>query len=280
MEEKNNEINKNIDSSNIFDEFIDDSNLIEEVDKIKKDENKDLFYYISKVWRILQSIFLFWLISTIMVFSYIHYQKDDTLWNSNILDPFCPVILWDITNKDSYCSSVAYLLKEYAADLALLKKSQNEDILGILEKLNRIKNFSKSKEVLFLADKSENKLAVLTILEKFDIMKNDFIKDKQKIQCNNIVIQSEDSTLSMSCVAYAEGFEKWILWFDWTKEGDTRKWTSLSLANSFLNYIEKQSKVFDIVERQKMFSSEDALWSKTGFSNQTSFTLKLKYNIK
>jgi hypothetical protein len=49
MEEKNNEINKKINSSNIFNEFIDDSSLIEEVDKLKRERNKDLFFYISKI---------------------------------------------------------------------------------------------------------------------------------------------------------------------------------------------------------------------------------------
>jgi hypothetical protein len=48
MEEKNNKVNQKIDSSNIFEEFVGDSNLIKEVDNIKKEKEKDLFFYISK----------------------------------------------------------------------------------------------------------------------------------------------------------------------------------------------------------------------------------------
>lgn len=280
MEEKNIENNQNIDSSNIFDEFIDDSNLIDEVDKIKKDENKDLFFYISKVWHILQVFFFIWLLTTLVVFSYIHFQKDTSLWNSNILDPFCPVFLWDIVNKDDYCSSVAYLKNQYTNDYWILKAEQNNSILAILEELYKVENFTKSKEVVFLADKSENKLKVLSILEEFDKLKNEFTKDKQKIQCSNIVIDKKTNNLSMNCISFSEWYEKNILGFDWTKESDTRKWTSLSMANSFINFIEKQSEIFDVVDRQKMFRSENALWNKTWFTNQTSFNLKLKYNIK
>jgi hypothetical protein len=43
------EENKEIDSSNIFDEFVDDSNLIDEVNKIKQERNKDIYFYLSKV---------------------------------------------------------------------------------------------------------------------------------------------------------------------------------------------------------------------------------------
>jgi hypothetical protein len=48
MAKKVDNINNEIDSSNIFDEFVDDSSLIEEVDKVKRDRNRDLFYYISR----------------------------------------------------------------------------------------------------------------------------------------------------------------------------------------------------------------------------------------
>jgi hypothetical protein len=58
------------------------------------------------------------------------------------------------------------------------------------------------------------------------------------------------------------------------------KWTSISIANSFLNYIEKQSTVFSIVNKQKVFRSETILWEKTNFTNKTQFNLVLNYNQK
>jgi hypothetical protein len=79
------------------------------------------------------------------------------------------------------------------------------EILTILEKLYRVENFVKSKDVLFLSDKSENKLAVLSILESFDDLKNEFNSvDKQKIQCSNISIDGVKKTLALNCIAYAE----------------------------------------------------------------------------
>jgi hypothetical protein len=57
--------------------------------------------------------------------------------------------------------------------------------LGIIEKLYEVENFTKSKEVIFLLDKSSNKLKVLSILEEFDNLKNQFDNlDKEKIQCS------------------------------------------------------------------------------------------------
>jgi len=49
MKEENNDINKESGSENIFDEFADSSGLVKEVEKLKKEKNKDLFFYIIKV---------------------------------------------------------------------------------------------------------------------------------------------------------------------------------------------------------------------------------------
>lgn len=276
MSDKNN----NIDSSNIFDEFVDDTNLIEEVDKLKNEKNRDIFFYLSKAGHFFQISFFIILFLLVLLFSYIWIQNNEKLSNSNILDPICFLILWDIDNTDSYCSSVSYLKNKYTSDLKELEDDQSREILSILERLYEIENFTKTKEVIFLADKANNKLKILEILEEFDSLKNDFDKiDKQKIQCDSLIINSDKKTLEMDCISYSAWFEKGLRWFDGTTDS-TVKWTSLSVANSFLNYIEKESDVFNIIDRQKIFSSEVVLGQKTDFTNQTPFKLKLEYNLQ
>ncbi|MDP2396330.1 MAG: hypothetical protein Q8S84_07930 [bacterium] len=74
---------------------------------------------------------------------------------------------------------------KYKTRLENAQQMQIKGILGILEKLYEVENFTKTKEIIFLSDKSNNKLKVLEILEKFDNIKNQFnAVDKQKIQCN------------------------------------------------------------------------------------------------
>jgi hypothetical protein len=278
MEEKNNEINKKINSSNIFNEFIDDSSLIEEVDKLKRERNKDLFFYISKIGHWLQVLFWFLFFLLIILFSYVYIQKNENLKNSSLLDPFCWIFLWDIKKDWEYCSSIVSLKATYLSKLDLLQKEQTLDILKNIETLYRVENFTKSKEVIFLNDKSDNKLQVLSILEEFDNMKVDFNIEKQKIECSSLFIDSAKKILTMNCESYSQWFEKWLRGLDWTTN-NTLKWTSLSQANSFLNFIEKTSDTFEIIDRQKMFKEESVLWTKTGLTSKTPFTLKLKYNL-
>jgi len=272
--------NNKVDKSNIFDEFVGDTSLMDEVNKIKKENNRDIFYYIANVASVLQTIFWLWFIVWIILFLYIFIQNNDKLNNSNILDPFCPVFLSDIQKSWTFCSSISWLNNNYDTELSNLKTNQVQNILSILEKLYSVKNFTKTKDVIFLADKSDSKLKVLSILEEFDNLKNGFDPvEKEKIQCNYIQIDSSKQIISMNCAAFSAWFWKWIRWFDGTTN-NTLKWTSLSLANSFLNYIDKNSEYFNILDRQKIFRSENIVWNKTNFTNKTAFVLKLKYNLK
>lgn len=280
MQDKNTEINKGIDTSNIFDDFSQDSSLVEEVDKLKKENNKDKFYYLSKSAHFLQTIFWIIFFVFIILFSYIYIQNNENITDSNALDPICFIFVWDINIDDTFCSSISSLHIKYKTSLEKAQKLQVEGIISILEKLYEIENFAKTKEVIFLTDKSINKLKVLDILEQFDNLKNDFnAVDKQKIQCNALIIDSKSSTLSMNCTAYSAWYERWFKWYD-ASDDNYIKWTSISIANSFLNYITKKSDIFTVVERQKVFRSESILWEKSDFTNKTSFNLKLKYNLK
>lgn len=279
MDDKKNENIDEIGEKNIFDDFADDESLIDEVNEIKSRNNRDLFFYVQKAWFILQSIF--WSAFTLLLIAslYIHLQNDVDLKDSNILDPFCSIILWDIENTETtYCSSVSYLENKYSIKLDSLKVFQKDAILDIIVDLYSFENFTKSKDILFLLDKTNNKLNVLEILEEFDNLKNEFNKlDKEKIQCSSIIIDSEDSIIDMKCEAYSAWFEKWIRWFEWD-EKTTLKWTSISIANSFLNFINKKSEFFNLIDRQKVFQWTSSLSQDTDFTNKTVFNLSLEYN--
>ena len=281
MADINNENNNDLESKNIFDDFSDDSGLIDEVNSVKNKKNKDMFFYFQKTGGILQVIFWPWLIILGILSTYIYAQNNVELKDSNILNPFCSIILWDIENPEyNSCSSITHIEEYYSKKLFEIKTEQTSFILDIIIDLYSFENFSKSKEILFLLDKTNNKLPVLWILEQFDNLKNEFNDlDKQKIQCNSIYIDAEKSLLSMSCIAYSAWFERWLRWFDGTDDFPL-KGTSVSIANSFLNFINKKSDIFNVVNRQKVFSSTSSLWADTDFTNQTSFKLQLEYNLQ
>jgi hypothetical protein len=69
-------------------------------------------------------------------------------------------------------------------------------------------NFLKSKDVTFLLEKSNNKLQVIEILERFDTLKKDFLSvDKGRIQCKDMSIDSSEKILNVTCDAYSQGYE-------------------------------------------------------------------------
>lgn len=270
-------------SSNIFDEFSTDSSLINEIEKIKEEQNRDMFYYISLVWKIFQNVFLLLLVSFIILFSYIYIQKNKNISDSAILDPLCFIFINTSLEKPSgvtYCSSISYLKDYYQKQIEDLKLFQSQKILENIVKIYEQENFLKTKEMVFLLNKSKNKESTLKVLENFDLLKNEFWWiDKSKIQCEGIEIDFIKKYLSMKCVSFSQWYEKWIIWFSWKKNYDEISWTSISIANSFLNYIEKNSSDFTLVDRQKIFSSEGIVWESNWYTSKTSFDVKLKINF-
>jgi hypothetical protein len=92
----------------------------------------------------------------------------------------------------------------------------------------------------------------------------------------------------LTCDAYSQSYENnWIVWFSWNteKKDEYVSWTSLSLANSFLNYIEKKKDSgFTIIDKQKLFEVEPVswdsdIWRTTGYTKKTTFNIKLKINF-
>jgi len=283
LEEKKDELEEEK-SLNIFDDFNQDDSLLEEVDQIKQDRDRDIYYYFAKAWKVLQVIFVLWLLLVAILYSYIYVQNKIYTWESKdnqLLWPFCFILLNWVDYDLNDCTSIATLKDDYTNKLSDVKVKQSKQILNVVKWVYEIENFTKTKDVIFLNDKTEWKLKVLKILEEFDNLKNEFASvDKQIIQCQNIKIDQVKEVITMNCNAYSAWFESWIRWFDGKNEpGSYVKWTSISIANSFLNFISLESKTFTIIDRQKLFKSDSIVWSKTGFTSKTPFVLKLKYNL-
>jgi len=281
MSEK--DVKEDINSTNIFDEFATDSSLVDEVEKLKEEAKKDVFYYLSLSWKILQNLFFVLFVIGVLLFSYIYIQKNEKFSDKAILDPICMIfsVEWLATPDNTvYCSSISFSKSYYEEKLKELKKEQSKEILHNITRIYEESNFTKTKEVSFLLNKTEDRVMILKVLEKFDALKNEFWWiDKRRVQCTDITIDTMEKTVNMTCSAFSQWYERWIIWFSWVKNSDETWGTSISIANSFLNYIEKNTKDFTLVDRQKVFSSASVSWEKNGYTNKTIFDIKLKINF-
>ena len=287
MQDKDNDIAT--ESSNIFDDFSADYSLLEDIKKSKEEEKKDWFYYLSVAWKVFQVLFIILLLVCILWYIYIYIQKNEWIKDSSMLDPICFIIKDEkIANPTTYCSSISYVKKYYETELLTLKAKQTEWILENLVDIYENENFLSSKDVTFLKNKAKERLNMINVLEEFDSLKKAFLwLEKNKIQCGEWFINADEGIMEISCNAYSQSYENnWIVWFSWdpAKTEEFVSGTSLSIANSFLNYIEKTAKFFTIYDRQKLFESEDILdttelWITSWFTKKTSFTVKLKINL-
>lgn len=266
-------------SNNIFSDFNTDSSFEKEIKKI---EWKWKFFYLSLSLKILQFLFWFLVFSLIVIYMYIFIQKSESFKDSDLLNPICNILNWDISKENSWCSSITVnnnLIKEKINNLYL---EQTKSIIKILPVIYESESFLNSKEVSFLIDKSENKLRVLDILWKFDYFKNSFTSfEKKKLKCFDVQINKLNNILSMKCEAYSSWYSSEIIWLSWDKSltWEYLSWTSISIANSFINYLDKNAeKYFSVVDRQKLFESESVAWI-DWYTNKTSFDLKLKINF-
>jgi hypothetical protein len=271
--------------TNIFDDFINE-NSQEAKDLAKEKEAKNLYDYIAMVWKWLQTLFVIALITVAVLFWYVFIQnsESDTFANSQILDPFCFFITGDVRAVNaSYCSPVTYTKNSYEAKLRALKDEQARGILANLSVLYERENFLKWKDVSFIIEETRNRMRVIEILNRFDALKKEYLwTNKTKIQCGNMNLSGIDRTLEVTCDAYSQGYEGQIIWYTWDRNDTDVSWTSLSVANSFLNYIEKSSTDFTMIDRQRLFSIENVvgdIWNTTGYTNRTTFNFKLKINF-
>lgn len=264
-----------IDSSNIFDEFENNQDLKEEISEIK--EKKDNIYYISKLWSVFQSMFWLILFFSIFAYFYISFQENEDQFKNQSFNSVCPLLIFNIPNIYDGCSSIYWLNKDYKIQLNKTKKDIVDNIVSISKDLYENNNFYRSKEILFLLENSENKLQTINILNSFSTLRKEYSPlDLDKIKCDNIKI-SNNNVFTASCVAYSYPFENNIKWFNWENNSRT-KWTSISRAVSFLNYIELKYPDFSVIDKQKSFTSEKITNKDTWFTNQTKFNLKLLYS--
>lgn len=274
--------NNDFDNSNIFDELTKDIDLENSIIKMKEDSEKDVYdylYFYSGIFKFINYILLFIIVFS---FSYIYIQKSENLYQNTYLDLFCPLFLWDVSDYVSSnwdtCSSIESFkinFQKYVLDTE--KNNQFSKIIELLPSVYALENLSKSKETTFLLDKAQTRLKVLTILQEFDKLKNDYYSvDKSKIECRDITIDSRN-ILKASCSAYSTNWDESILWYDWNEKDKMVSWTSISVANSFLNYIRTTNSNFTLINKQKTFSSEN-VFGKGFYYYKTDFSLEMKYN--
>lgn len=273
-EEKKENLNS---SHNIFEDFSTDANLSEDITNLEKQKKHDSIYYLSISSSLLKGINIILLFLLILSFFYITIQKKQDPIGIDFLEPICWLFLWD-TPPFNTCSWINYVKQEYNKDLEETKKFQFWKISSIIGNLYSFENFIYSKEVSFLLDRARNRVKPIEIISKFDTIKNKFDPiEKWRIQCYDIIIE-KTNLLRMTCESYSSDWDKSIIWFAWTKDSqDVINGTSISLANSFINFINKNSKDFTIINKQKIFSTEPFFgnWS---YTKKTIFELSLKYN--
>ncbi|MCH2188638.1 hypothetical protein MK079_02315 [Candidatus Gracilibacteria bacterium] len=257
-------------SQNIFDEFAQTPEIEEQI----KETNKDMYYYFQKIITCLQVFVLLSLCVFVLLAGYITLQKNEALKQSSLLDPLCMLFVSDIP-QEGLCSSISFLHDDYKNKLHHTLNNQTKKILDVVDLVYQVENFHNTRPVVFLSDTANNKLPVIDMLSDFDTLKQNFDRvEKNKIRCYNIEI-SDGPILQMTCDAYSAGFETGIKGFD--AEQPNAQGTSLSIANSFLNYIEKKSQKFSLIDKQKVFSTQKVIGDQTGYTLKTSFSLQLKY---
>ena len=268
-EEKNN----NFEDLNIFNEITKNADITNDTDKIK--EKKDLYDYLSFYTKTFKLISYILLLIMMLSSTYVYIQKSESFYEHPYLNLLCPLFLWsDVSSYISWenCSSITTYNKKITNDVNTLKQEQFNKIVEQVPKIYELTS-SNSKEKDFLLAKSKERLKVLNIIEEFEKMKNDYsYVDKDRIVCKDIVIDSKN-VFKANCEAYSSYWDDDIVWYDWSKKVNG---TSISVAMSFLNYIQTKSNKFTLINKQKTFSQES---TNIGFYiYKTGFSLEMKYN--
>lgn len=263
-------------SKNIFSDFETEKKEIEKEEK----KRYNIFDKLNILLKVLQWVFVLVLLIFILWVSYIQIQKSETFANNEFLNPICSFFNWDLDMWAGWCSSITYNKNLIDQEIKTVFQEQSKKIFSILPIMYEKESYLNTKEIQFLVQKSQNKLKVLEIIEKFNYFLNYFTWfEKSKIKCFEFKIDSEKN-FTMKC----EAFSKWymydeIIWFSGNKNSkdESVSWTSISIANSFINYLEKNAlKYFIVIDKQKVFESEQFLDTSNWYTSKTSFELKLK----
>lgn len=260
---------------NIFDDFSWDINLNEDVVKLEEKKKKDGEYYLALVSSFFKIFNLFLFLFFILSFVYLQIQANTTNNRFTFLDPICGVFLWETPSYGNICAWITETSKKYTDTLNETKKKQFDEIIDILGSLYTMESFIHSKEVNFLLNKTINRLKPLEIFSEFDRLKNEFEPfEKTRIKCFNITFEKWN-LVRMHCSAYSSDWDTKIIGFDWVKN-EKIEGTSVSLANSFINYIDKNAVNFTLKDKQKTFSASWVKWSWL-YTQKTDFSLLLEY---
>ncbi len=261
------------DSENIFDDFSSDKWLGKDIKDLEKEESRDLYFYLKLISSFFKFINIILFLVIFVYFFYNYIQKNEELESHDFLNPICSLILWSSADKVNWCYSITSYLAKEKDELAKKEKEYAQDVIDIIWNAYTMDNFINSKSILFLSNKSKNKFNPLKIFSDFNILKNKFDSTKSKVVCENLFIK--DNNLSLSCNFYTSDWEDDIK--NWSKEDKEISWTSVSLALSFMDFIEnnKESK-FSIINKPKTFSAWEYLWV-WRYTKVTTVKLLLEY---
>lgn len=273
MSDNKTNTNSQIDSTNIFEDFASDAKLWKEVKTQEAKAAKDIFYYLKAFTGFFKILNLIAILGVCIFLLYSFLQNRDTLENYSFLSPICNVFLWEVGSDISWCYWLGAFSDKTKSDLTSLRKSQFDKVLPLFEHVYELDNFTNSKEVTFLLNKTESRLKPIQILADFDELKNKFEPiDKSKVQCFDIVI-SDDMTLSARCEAYSSDWDSDIT----TVNNEKNSGTSISVASSFIDFIENaDGSDFKVISKQRVFDYNNV--SGNGiYTKKTDFDLNLKY---
>lgn len=274
---KSPEIDGTAKQDNIFDELSSNIDIKNEVEKQENRKDKWVFYYLKlgSSGLIVFNMLLFFFIILFSAYSYI--QGTTTARNFSFLSPVCKVFISKF-NENGSCYSVNYLLTQEKENLESLKEKQAFEIASIFWDLYSFENFHLSKKMVFLLERSANRLEPTKIILAFDELKNRYSSvDKSEISCNELEV-SQDNILEMNCDVYSSDWDTKIVTF---KDGikTFKQWggTSISKAVSFIDFLKNyEESPFRVLEQNNTFTSEEV--QLPPYTQKTSIELSLEYN--
>lgn len=258
---------------NIFDDFEADIKIKEEINAADKLNKRDSTYYVFIISYIFKYINILLFIILILLFSYLSIQNNDKLEKNELLNPFCNILLWEVSNKEGWCSWITKTINDYKLLIDEEWKKQYTALVLILEAEQNKNNILKSKEFYFILETTKNKINPIFILSEFDRVRKKILKNEFSVQCENISIEKD--ILNMSCKAYSIWSNQDIDMLSWNNK---IVWTSISMAAAFYKNLEDDW-TFSVLTKENSFSNSPYSSDKfTYFTLETSFNVSLKYN--
>lgn len=281
MAEKNTKNSHEMDfgSENIFSDFRDSEKISKEVKRTEEKLSRDMFFYLKYLNSafFIGNIVLFCLI--FIIIGYLFIQNSDAKKEYGIFAPICHIFLWSKDIAPNTCYGVKALNSELKSKLNALEKRQAQAIIPIMSERYAIENFSFSKKMTFIIEKSRSRLKPKELIAHFDELKLKYAPiDKSEVSCRDIQI-SGNNFMKITCEAYSSDWdsriikmEKWnINYMEWGG-------TSISRASSFIDFLERHpDSRFMVIDRPKFFTIQE-VQEEGPYTQKTSFTITLEYS--